>query len=114
MSASLQTKVRNTHTTSLYYSYLGSHGVRLAAGAEHTEDGDLVSKINSGRAAKRRLTALNADLAADRIAIVSTPKDHFYDEEADETKILRVHSGAITAIDPSWGAYSSSLVPYEY
>ena len=106
--ASIQTKVRNISSKSLFFGYLGAHGVRLAPGEEYSQDGDLVAKLSSNPRKVRQLNGLKADLDS-VLAIVGTPKDHFYDETKDATKVLQVDNGVITAVDPSYGAYSSSV-----
>lgn len=107
--SSLKTKVRNISGGSRFFSYLGSHGITLTAGQEYEENGDLVTKIANSKQNRRWFTALEADLSNSKLAIVSTVKDHFYDETTDETKVLQVDNGTVSVVDPTWGSYSSSM-----
>lgn len=72
----LATVVKNPTAAARFYSYLGAHGVTIAAGATYTHNGDLLADL-SGKSsrAQKHLAAFVADLQASspRIAIVSNP-----------------------------------------
>lgn len=111
ITASLVTKVRNTSGEEKTFGYLrNGMGKTLAAGEEYEEPGDLAQKILArGPRGEREIVAYNNDLEAGRLSLVSSPKDHFYDETADGTKVLKVDNDTVSAVNPSWGQYSSSI-----
>jgi hypothetical protein len=104
----LKTVVRNMTGREAFFGFLGPRGKRLAAGEEFEIDGDprqAFAGVTQGR--KRR--ALLAALDAGNLVIVRTPSPLFYDETLDVTKKLKVDNNTVSAADPSWGAYSSSV-----
>lgn len=103
-----KTKVRNMSGKEAFFGFLGPRGKRLAAGEEYTEDGDLRQKF-AGRTQGRQRKALLAALSNGDLAIVSSPPPLFYDETLDVTKTIKVDNNTVSATDPSWGAYSSSV-----
>lgn len=107
--ASLETTVVNSGTVTKYFSYLGSRGKRLAPGETYTIQGDLLGIVANGdRAVKRRLKALERALDAGDLAILSSPKPHYFDETDDMPKVLVVAGGVVSTEDPCWGEYSIS------
>lgn len=107
-TVSLVTKVRNISGATRSFGYLGAHGKTLIDGEEFSEPGDLISKLQArGQRGQRELASLGSDLNTN-LVIVSTPKDHHYDAELDTTKVIQVDNGSVSAVDPSWGGYSSS------
>jgi len=107
-NTSLQTKVRNVSNKDLSFPFLGAHGVRLAAGDEYVQDGDLIASL-SGRRMRRRLHGLLSALSLGLLALVHTPAQHYYDETLDVTSILTIDNGVVIVTSPSWGSYSSSI-----
>jgi hypothetical protein len=104
----LKTLVRNMTGREAFFGFLGPRGKRLAAGEEYELDGDprqSFAGVTQGRKRRALLNALdNGDLV-----IVRTPPPLFYDETLDVTKTIKVNNNTVSATDPSWGAYSSSI-----
>lgn len=106
VTSDLTTVVRSLATTTKPFGCL-PRSKRLAPGQTHTINGDLLSQLQGNR---RKLEGLHRALYVDRtLAIVSSPKQHYYDDTNDYTKTLTLAGGSVTVTDPSWGAYSSSI-----
>lgn len=103
-----KTTVRNMTGREAFFGFLGPRGKRLAAGEEFLIDGDPRQNF-SGVTQGRKRRALLAALAAGNLVIVKTPSPLFYDATLDVTKKLKVDNNTVSADDPSWGAYSSSV-----
>jgi len=101
----LTTLVVNTSGSDRVFGFLGPHGRRLSAGAQHAEPGNLVSKVAGD---SRHFAALQRALDDGALTIVSTPDVLVFDSTRDETKALALAGGTLTLVDPGWGAYSSS------
>lgn len=104
----LHTRLRNISGSAKSFSFLPSHGVWLEDGEEWTFKGDLLAWL-SVRGLERKLKSYLQALDDGQLALVSTPSQHFYDEELDETKVLEIVDGDFVAADPCWGPYSSSV-----
>jgi hypothetical protein len=102
----LYTTVRNPLTNARTYGYLGAAGRLLPAGAHFTFIGDLVSTLIGDKRYKRRQTAaLERDLLAGRIELISTPRIILRDATTAAIKVLDLNGGVLGTLDPSWGAY---------
>jgi hypothetical protein len=102
------TKVRNMSGKTATFGFLPPHGKRLTSGEEYTFFGSpetLLGAITKKRQREAFLQALKDEV----LVIVSTPAVHVYDETKDVTKVLGVNNGTVTAGDPCWGTYSSSI-----
>jgi len=67
-----ETVVRNTSPDSKFFGFLGAHGVRLAAGATHSQPGNLLTDL-AGRRSKRAYNSLVAQLADGSLTVMKTP-----------------------------------------
>lgn len=105
ITASLTTVVRNTSGKTLSFGCL-PRSKRLTPGQHLTIDGCLLTKLHDN---KRKLQALHRALTTGKLAIVSSPNPHLYDDVRDETKVLQLANGTLGVTNPSWGDYSSSL-----
>lgn len=104
----LYTTVQNTSGKERVFGYLGTRGMRLAAGEVVTVRGDLVSKLGNQTSA-RRFKALERSL--DRhgsLKIISSPAVYLYDPVDDVTKQLALNNGHLGFVDPCWDSSGSS------
>jgi hypothetical protein len=99
----LYTTVINTGATRPI-GYLGKHGKRLAAGEQFSEPGHLPDKLRDNL---RKFHSLERDLDEGRLAILSTPSVHLYDDTLDVAKVLELNNNSLSAQDPCWGSYVS-------
>lgn len=106
--SSLKTTVRNLTDHAVFFGFLGSHGKLLDSMEEYTEDGDLIAKLTTNRRFRRAFNSFQTALTSGTLALVSTPKDHHYDETVDATKVIKIDNGVVSGEDASWGGYSSS------
>jgi hypothetical protein len=104
----LYTTVQNISGKERTFSFLGVHGMRLAAGETVTMRGDLVSKLGNMTSA-RRFKALERALDTNSsLKIVKSPAVHLYDALDDETKTLSLQGGQLGIVDPCWDNSGSS------
>jgi hypothetical protein len=103
---SLYTLVRNTSGKKLFFGYLRPQGITLADDEEYAVPGNLVDAF---RRDGRKLRALEADLAAKALAIISTPAAVVIDSATFAVKTVGVTSGALALSDPSYGAFKGRL-----
>lgn len=102
------TKVRNMSGGEAFFGFLPPHGKRLKSAEEYTFFGSpetLLASITK----KRHRTALQSALTTGKLVIVSTPSVIAYDATLDVSKAIGVTNGSVVAVDPCWGAYSSSI-----
>ena len=107
MIASLYTVAKNVSGAARYFSYLGAHGVELANNAQVSEPGCLVTRLAAeahmrGGGGRRKFTALENDLANERLAIIRGPALHLYDETDEVTKQLALDNATLGTVDPDW------------
>lgn len=103
----LYTTVKNPLAFPRTYGYLGAHGKLLPAGAHFTQIGDLVDTlIGDKRYKKRGTAALERDLLADKIEIITTPRPILKDAATFDIKMLNLTGGVLGTLDPCWGAYN--------
>jgi hypothetical protein len=103
----LEWELRNISDNEESFQFLPPHGATLASGESWTYVGDLVAEIRRS-GGQRRVDAFEAMLNT-KLAIVRSPRPHLYDDTLDETKVVDLHNGTLRVLDPSWGAYSSSI-----
>lgn len=83
-TSTLYTTVKNPTAGAITYGYLGPHGKRILAGATYTFLGDIDVQVKQGHGHRgRRWKALERDLLANRIEIVSTPSPIFANATPD-------------------------------
>lgn len=105
----LYTTVKNPLSFSRTYGYLGAHGKTLPAGAHFTQIGDLVDVMTGDKRYKVRATdALERDILADKIEIISTPRPILKDGSTSDIKMLDLDAAALGVVDPCWGAYNDA------
>lgn len=106
--SSLFTTYKNTMQTSHFFGYLGLHGRTLLSGAKYTSFGWPRPFTSShGRAPNSRwANALQRDLLAGRIEVLTTPGVILHDLVTNEVKVLSLSGQALGSVDPSWGAYT--------
>lgn len=92
--------VENTSGATLKFGYLGEHGKSLANAGQHTQLGNIVDAIS--RKEKRARDAFVRDVAAGRLAIVSTPAAVVYDDTQSASSILTADNGNMTLSPPCW------------
>lgn len=102
------TTVRNMSGRTRVFSFLPPHGKTLADGEEYSFPGRLSDYYTAPAKQWQYLKALEA-ISPTNLAIVKEPAVHCYDATKDVTKVLGVDNATVTAADPSWGAYSSSI-----
>lgn len=108
-TSDLFTTVKNPLASTHVYGYLGYHGKTLLAGAEFTQIGNLIDYAAAGKPTHKRWTdAIQRDLLAGRIVLISTPRVILKDTVTKAIKGLKLTSGALGTVDPSWGAYTDS------
>lgn len=104
------TTVRNITNRPVFFGFLGPHGRTLLPGEEFTEKGDLLSRCTKKR---RAFSSLNHALQEGLLALVSTPKDHIYDEGADETRVLQIDNGIVSAEGVITSSSDSPEIPFD-
>jgi hypothetical protein len=97
------TTVRNTSGAARHFGYLGSYGVRLAAGADYAEMGDLVAKLAKD---KKQFDSFAADLLANRIEVLSTPPQVAYDNVLTQVRFIGTSNGSPVSTPPTYGSYA--------
>ncbi len=105
----LYTTVRNTSGQTRVFSFLGAHGVRLAANETYTVPGDLFSALASKRPSRRAFKAMEAAVRAGHLAIVRTPGVFLYDQTQDQTRMLSLDNGALGSVSPCWESSSEAV-----
>ncbi|TMJ00822.1 MAG: hypothetical protein E6G97_17975 [Alphaproteobacteria bacterium] len=108
----LYTTVINTSGKEMIFSYLGKHGKKLAAGASFTVFGDIQHSFPDGTTKQTRRRALERDLLAGRLAIVSTPRTIVLDTNPDA--IVANPTVAATVAVTGGGASGGLMVAGHY
>lgn len=99
----LHTRVRNPTGARRFYAYLGPRGRHVDAGDEVTQSGSPESWcMRFQRVDDKLVRALEYDLENGYLELMNTPKPVFYDEGADEPRVLRVHNGAVGVRAACW------------
>lgn len=97
------TTLKNVSGVAKRFGFLPPHGMELAVDEEVTVFGDIREAVNRGdRFGPRWMNALEAALTNNELDIVNTPAPVFYDETADNSKILVVDNGSVSIADPCW------------
>lgn len=106
----LYSTLRNMLNREAYFGFLPPHGRRLAAGEEVTVFGDIQHYFARQTPNDRGRRAFEAALckADPDIVIVHDPALHLTDLTTDETQVIQLSGGTLSAVDPCWGSYSSS------
>ena len=103
----LSTVIKNTSGSAKYFSFLPTHGLRLAADEEVSIVGDLFEACTRGcRAVKRNISALLKAIDDGDLTIVSTPAPVFYDAGWGESRVARVKNGTLGTDGPCWDSVS--------
>lgn len=111
--ASLRTKVRNTSGKTMFFGFLGKHGVTLENDEYYTFVGDLKSLV-AGNARKEK--ALNDALQAPASApsddpylvIITDPLQVHLDASNNDVKTVAPDGGAYAVADLDFGAYDTA------
>ena len=111
------TTVINVSGVTRSYGFLGKHGMELAANAQFTEPGNLVSKVaqknrRSFNALERSVQGYTDDAGnvhAPTLAIIKTPDVFLHDSTSYATKSLTLTGGTLGSADPGWGPTESAL-----
>jgi hypothetical protein len=100
--------IKNITNYTMFFGFIPPHGKKLAPGQEAQVYGSIWDMWNAWRGTqKRQWDSFCNCLAQGIIALVRTPKDHFWDSGDGDVNILDVHSNAVAVINPCWGAYTS-------
>jgi hypothetical protein len=104
----LFTTVKNPLGQSKTYGYLGAHGKTLPGLGHFSQIGDLIDAIAPDTIYKsyRKSNAIQRDLLASRLVIITTPALILKDTANSQIKAVKLTGGALGIIDPSWGAYT--------
>lgn len=105
----LYSTVRNLLPREVYLGFLPHHGKRADAGEEITVFGDVQHHFARQTPNERGRRSLENALRTGALAIVKGPSVFLFDDTTDETKMLSLAGGSFVAVDPCWGAYSSSM-----
>ena len=103
------TRVKCVATRPAFFAFLPINGKRMVPGEEMFIPGD-VNALLAKMSPRHRTGFLNAVNTSKTLEVMSTPSQRYFDEGADNTKILTVVNGTVTVADPCEGAYSSSLI----
>lgn len=106
----LFTKIKNISGGTLVCSFLPPHGATLAANADYSVFGDLMSLFQtpSGIVDLRRKAAFEAALKAGQLAIISLPMPMFYDATLTKTSGIKIDNGTVTIVNECYGSYTGS------
>lgn len=104
--ASIRTKVRNISGGTLFFGFLGPHGVSLIDNEYYSFVGDLKSLV-AGNARKEK--ALNDALDGDLLRIVKDPL-HIHQDTDNSVRYTLSTAGTLAIADPDWGAYDTDTV----
>jgi hypothetical protein len=109
----VMTVVKNVTGESRFFSYLGAHGVTLAADEEFSVLGSLPDHVQRGqygdRGGSQWTDALLSDLGENadnetRLEIVSTPSPILYDPTLAESQMVVLDNGTLDLFDPCWAS----------
>jgi len=103
----LYSTLENISGESMVFSYLPPHGKELAANGQATVLGNVLDVVRQV-GGERYVTALKNDIAAGRIAIVSTPNPILYDETLEQSQMLELDNDVVGVAAPCW---ETSIAP---
>ena len=98
----LYTKVKNISGGTRTFCYLPPHGRTLTADQEFSFIGGLTEGILMNRRPSRILASLEADLIANRLAVISSPSPVLYDATDDRSAMLKLDNERLYSIDPCY------------
>ena len=104
---SLSTVVRNISGQTMFFSFLGRHGVKLAANQEYIHFGDLASYLSTIRMGRPRVhyeKALNNGL----LLLESTPAVVLFDLTTSRPRQLELSNSILGFSDPLAGPTPNS------
>lgn len=100
----LESSVKNISGGSLHFSFLGSHGITLAANEVFTVLGPMEVAISNsaddGSSRRRKLNGYLNSLKSGDLEVVKTPVPHLVDLGTDATKTIKVTNGTLASDDP--------------
>lgn len=104
----LFTTVRNPSGQARTYGYLGAHGRTLPGLGHFSQIGDLIDAIAPNNISKtyRKTNAIQRDLLANRLVLITTPALILKDSATSAIKAVKLTGGVLGIVDPSWGAYT--------
>lgn len=107
----LYTTVKNTSGVRHKFGFIPPHGVELDVDEEYTVFGDIRQLLGSNAGGehsvrRRAQIAFESAIESGKLSLVETPANILQDTVTDESKMLQLASGVITAVDPCY--YSST------
>ena len=102
----LYTTVQNTTGQSTYFGFLPPHGATLAADAQYSVAGDLVTRMVLTGGKMRAFQSFETALDAVKLVVVKTPAVHLYDATTEMVKVLSLNNNALGIVHPCWGWFS--------
>jgi hypothetical protein len=101
--------VKNTSGVSKVFSFLPTHGRRLAPVEEFTFIGSPTEAISRGVGFKtRHLAALETALVNGNLTLLHTPNPILFDSVTLERKMLVLDGGSLGVQEPCWESASAS------
>lgn len=76
------TVVRNTSGKAMFFGFLGSHGVKLAADANYSVPGDLAVKL-ANQTSTRAFNAFTSAVSTGKLTVLKTPTPFATDAATD-------------------------------
>lgn len=112
----LYSTVKNMTGQRRFFGFLPPHGQTLDVDEEFTVFGHIAAAvIPEERATSRHhMAGFEKCIEVGDLAIINTPAPILYDATAEETKMLVLDDGTLSAEDPCWDAtVSDSVDPYD-
>jgi len=103
--ASIRTKVRNTSGSTMFFGFLGKHGVSLTDDEYYSFVGDLKSLVAGNT---RKETALNNALDNDQLVIITDPLPVHLDATTANVMHIVPDNSAFGVANPDWGEYDTA------
>ena len=106
----LKTTIKNKSGGTRTFGWIPPHGKTLTADQSVTIFGDIWDQLSMGGRgnARRLVTALEADINANRIEIIKSPSLFLYDDTDANVKIVDLDNGTLGIADPCYGSYFGS------
>ncbi len=113
----LYSTIRNASGKRRHFAYLPPHGRTLNVNEEFSVFGHITQAVvlDMERATSRHhMAAFERAVESGDLEIVSTPAPLLRDTDTDETQMLTLATGSLSAIDPCWaGTVEDSEDPYQ-